>query len=216
MRNESISEFINCSRSTFKRQDKGAAPNRGAASKEAPRPKGGGSKQESKQGPDPVVGSGLSGSAQVTVIGHDKSRPITEAGVSPHAPHSPRRGRPRKEEPKKSYFKLRLSDRVKRLLFAKAQAEGFQAATTYVLGLIIDDLELPPDELSIVRNIGLKKAHDKNSIALDRVGNLLNQLTEAAHTYKPCPLTREQLASMREDHAAACKAHLKTGMVNDY
>lgn len=156
------------------------------------------------------------GCAQVPAIGHDKSLAMSDAGVSPHSPQPRKRGRPRKAEAKKDYFKLRLSSKVKGLLHDKARATGFPAATTYVLSLIIDDLNLPPNEIAITRDWAIQKAHAENSVALNRVGNLLNQIAAAAHRLQPCPFSQRDLDELKAEFSAACRAHLSKVLLNDY
>ena len=222
MRNESIAEFINRSRSLFTRQEKGAAPKWGAASKEArqkaskeePRTKWGGSKQESKEGPDPVVGPGVSGRAQVTAACDKLAHTADLPGALPHEPHPPRRKKPKRKDTKDELLHLRIKSEMKDKIKQRAEAVG-SYPTAYALEILVAGLGLPIDEYALARNKDLKEAHFKNTVALNRVGNLLNQIEASVHRMQPCPLTQTQVEVMLADHAAACKAHLKTGLVND-
>jgi len=199
MRNETISEFINYSRSICTRQAT-AAPNRGAEKKEVPAP----------------IGVGKSGHLvpQVPAVGAKMAPTSDLSGALPHEPHSLKR----KNLKRKNTCDERLSFRVKRhikdIIRERAEEAG-SYPTAYALEILAAGLGLPTDEYAVARNRDLKEAYVKNSVALDRVGNLLNQLAAAAHKSQPCPLTKAEIDLMLAHHAAACKAHLGTVAVND-
>ena len=195
MNGETVVEFINCSRSEITRRGKIITPDLVAAKTQEVRQK------EQK---------GQSGCAQVTAV-HDKLSYTSDlAGASPHAPQPPRRSKPARKGTKNSLLCLRVKSEIKDLIKQRAEVVG-SYPTAYALEILAAGLGLPIDEYTRARNKGLKEAYFKNSVALDRVGTLLNQVAAAAHKFQPCPITRPEIERMLSDHAAACKAHLRMG-----
>ena len=147
------------------------------------------------------------GVAQVTAVAANKGAVTTEAGVSPHAPQLSKRGRPRKTESKSGRITIRFPESFKAQITRRVKLLKSTYAS-YFYELAARDMRLTPDPELIVKHRFLKEAYNRNTVALNRIGNLFNQITAASHKGLPCPFSREELQEIRLQHAAACRAHL--------
>ncbi len=92
---------------------------------------------------------------------------------------------------------------MKERLLLHAKAAG-SYPTAFALEILAARLGLPIDDYAVARNQDLKIAFFKNSIAFNRVGNLMNQMQASMNKGVSCPLTREQLSDMTRQFSAAC------------
>lgn len=143
----------------------------------------------------------LGGDTQVTVVpcvpqGVPESPSGTQgdlAGASPHAPHLRRREKPKHQSKVKKNFTIRMADDMRAELDTQSSALGYAYSSALALHLLAAGLKMPVDEYEAQRRRDLTAAYAELTVAWNRHGTLLNQLTAAVNKGQPCPFSRQEL-----------------------
>jgi hypothetical protein len=146
----------------------------------------------------------LEGSTQVTVASDNCPTSVSQnlAGALPHAPSETTQ--------KDDRITIRLPKGMRPRLEAKASAVE-SSLTAYVQGLIASDLDIPIDEERLQRSRMLGDQIADLTVAINRTGNNINQISKSAHEGKPCALSRSEITQTLQQHTAAVAAVIKLG-----
>ena len=146
----------------------------------------------------------LEGSTQVTVSADNCQTSVSQnlAGALPHAPSEITQ--------KDDRITIRLPKGMRPRLEAKASAVE-SSLTAYVQGLIAADLDVPIDEEKLQRSRMLGDQIADLTVAINRTGNNINQISKSAHEGKPCALSRSEITQTLQQHTAAVAAVIKLG-----